>query len=81
VAQWVTLDLMETWIFVKDEKIYLQAGAGIVADSDPRRELEEVDNKIKGMIKALELASRGLELYPVAAGGNKTTFNGDNRKE
>lgn len=49
-------------IFVKDEKIYLQAGAGIVADSDPQRELEEVDNKIKGMVKALELAARGLEL-------------------
>ena len=54
-------------IFIKDEKIYLQAGAGIVADSDPQRELEEVDNKIKGMIKALELAARGLELYPAAA--------------
>jgi len=50
-------------IFVKDEKIYLQAGAGIVADSDPQRELEEVDNKAKGMVKALELAARGLELY------------------
>jgi anthranilate synthase component 1 len=49
-------------IFVKDEKIYLQAGAGIVADSDPQRELEEVDNKVKGMVKALELAARGLEL-------------------
>lgn len=49
-------------IFVKDEKIYLQAGAGIVADSDPQKEIEEVDNKIKGMIKALELAARGLTL-------------------
>lgn len=51
-------------IFVKDDKIYLHAGAGIVADSDPQKELEEVDNKAKGMVKALELAARGLELYP-----------------
>ena len=68
-------------IFVKDEKIYLQAGAGIVADSDPQRELEEVDNKIKGMIKALELAARGLKLYPAAPGDNETRCNVDNRKE
>ena len=57
-------------IFVKDEKIYLQAGAGIVADSDPQRELEEVDNKAKGMVKALELAARGLELYSSETAGN-----------
>ena len=49
-------------IAIKGEKTYLQAGAGIVADSDPQRELEEVDNKIKGMVKALELAAGGLEL-------------------
>jgi len=55
-------------IFVKDDKVYLQAGAGIVADSDPERELEEVENKVKGMVKALELAARGLELYPETNG-------------
>lgn len=49
-------------IVIKGEKMYLQAGAGIVADSDPQRELEEVDNKIKGMVRALELAAGGLEL-------------------
>jgi anthranilate synthase component 1 len=48
-------------IFIKDGEIYLQAGAGIVADSDPQKELEEVENKIRGMVKALELAERGLE--------------------
>jgi len=48
-------------IFIKDGKIYLQAGAGIVADSDPQKELEEVDNKIRGMVRALELAGKGLE--------------------
>ncbi|MBN2467704.1 MAG: anthranilate synthase component I [Deltaproteobacteria bacterium] len=49
-------------IFFKEGKVYLQAGAGIVADSDPRKELEEVDNKVKGMVAALELAAGGLEL-------------------
>jgi anthranilate synthase component 1 len=34
----------------------LQAGAGIVADSEPEREHEEVLNKARGMFRALELA-------------------------
>jgi len=54
-------------IFIKGDKVYLQAGAGIVADSDPEKELEEVDNKVRGMIKALELAERGLELGALSA--------------
>lgn len=32
---------------------YLQVGAGIVADSDPRRELEETANKARALIKTL----------------------------
>jgi anthranilate synthase component 1 len=34
----------------------VQAGAGIVADSDPAREYEETVNKAKAMMKAVELA-------------------------
>lgn len=45
---------------VKDGKVYVQAGAGIVADSDPAREFEETVNKAKGLLKALE-AARGME--------------------
>ena len=37
-------------------KAYLQAGAGIVADSVPDREYEETLNKAKALIKALEKA-------------------------
>ena len=37
----------------KENRIYLQAGAGIVADSDPEKEFEETENKIRGMIKAI----------------------------
>jgi anthranilate synthase component 1 len=39
----------------------IQAGAGIVADSDPEREYEETMNKARGMQRAIELAEQGLE--------------------
>lgn len=40
----------------KDYKLYYQAGAGIVAASDPQSELQEVDNKLMALRKALTLA-------------------------
>ncbi|MEE9565114.1 MAG: chorismate-binding protein, partial [Candidatus Hydrothermarchaeaceae archaeon] len=43
-------------IIMQNGKAYVQAGAGIVADSDPEREHQECVNKGKGMIKAIELA-------------------------
>ncbi len=43
---------------IKDSRIYVQAGAGIVADSDPELEYEETRNKAKAMFKAVELARR-----------------------
>lgn len=43
-------------IFKKGDKFYIQAGAGIVADSDPEREYEETLNKAKAMFKAFEIA-------------------------
>lgn len=36
--------------------LHYQAGAGIVADSDPQSELNEVNNKIMALRKALEMA-------------------------
>ena len=39
----------------------IQAGAGIVADSDPEREYEETMNKARGMRRAIELAEVGLD--------------------
>jgi anthranilate synthase component I len=41
---------------MKGKKAYLQAGAGIVADSDPRREFEETENKARGVLRAVEMA-------------------------
>jgi anthranilate synthase component 1 len=39
----------------------IQAGAGIVADSDPEREHQETMNKARGMLRAIELAEGGLD--------------------
>ena len=41
---------------LKDNKIHLQAGAGIVVDSEPEMEFFETINKAKGMLSAAELA-------------------------
>jgi anthranilate synthase component 1 len=38
---------------------YIQAGAGIVADSVPDREYQETVNKARAVVKALEIAHRG----------------------
>ncbi len=41
---------------VVDDTIYVQAGAGIVADSVPEKEYEETVNKAKAVMKAVEMA-------------------------
>jgi len=38
---------------IKDEKVYLQAGAGITGDSIPENEYEECKNKIRALVTAL----------------------------
>ena len=38
---------------IKDKKIYVQAGAGIVADSNPNNEYNETVNKAKALLKAI----------------------------
>ena len=43
---------------IKDQKISIQSGAGVVADSIPKNEYDETVNKAKGMLKAVELAER-----------------------
>ena len=47
-------------ILVKDGTAYVQAGAGIVADSVPENEYQETLNKARALLKSLELAERGL---------------------
>ncbi|TGU72592.1 anthranilate synthase component I [Geomonas terrae] len=48
-------------LVIKDGKVHLQAGAGIVADSDPASEYMETVNKAKAVVKAIEMAERGID--------------------
>jgi len=48
-------------ILMRDGVAYVQAGAGIVADSDPAKEYQECVNKAMAMINALSAAEAGLE--------------------
>jgi anthranilate synthase component 1 len=43
-------------LLMQGKKAYLQAGAGIVADSDPQREFEESENKARAVLRAVEMA-------------------------
>jgi len=47
-------------ILLEKGRAYIQAGAGIVADSNPTAEYEETRDKARAMIRALELAQGGL---------------------
>lgn len=46
---------------IKDGKLYVQAGAGIVADSIPQNEWIETQNKAKAVLRAAEIAENGLD--------------------
>jgi anthranilate synthase component I len=46
---------------VKDQMLYVQAGAGIVADSVPQSEWQETLNKAKAVLRAAEMALKGLD--------------------
>jgi len=48
-------------LVVRDGKVHLQAGAGIVADSDPTAEWQETVNKAMAVRRAIELAEKGLD--------------------
>jgi anthranilate synthase component 1 len=47
-------------LIIKGGKVYVQAGAGIVADSVPENEYAETVNKAMGMMKAVEMAEKEL---------------------
>lgn len=48
-------------LIIKEGKVYVQAGAGLVADSVPEREYAETMNKAIAMMKAVDMAEKGLE--------------------
>ena len=47
-------------LVMKDGVIYIQAGAGIVADSVPEMEYKETQNKARAMLKAIHIAETQL---------------------
>ena len=47
-------------MLMKAKQAYLQAGAGIVADSDPATEFQETRNKAQAVLRAVEIARKGL---------------------
>jgi anthranilate synthase component 1 len=49
-------------MLVRNGNVFIQVGAGIVADSDPDREFQETLNKAEGMMQAIRLAASGFEM-------------------
>ena len=47
-------------ISIRGNRAEVQAGAGIVADSDPQKEYEETKNKASALFRAMELAEKGI---------------------
>ncbi|MCM3761225.1 anthranilate synthase component I [Alkalihalobacillus oceani] len=45
-------------MIIQQGKAYIQAGAGIVADSVPEKEFEETENKAKALIRAVQVAEK-----------------------
>ncbi|HOP79429.1 MAG TPA: anthranilate synthase component I family protein, partial [Armatimonadota bacterium] len=48
-------------ILIHNDTAYIQAGAGIVADSIPENEYQETVNKAAAMLRALDMAKTGLQ--------------------
>jgi len=49
-------------MIIKNGRVYVQAGAGIVYDSIPESEHQESLNKSRGMMQAVRLAASGFEI-------------------
>jgi anthranilate synthase component 1 len=48
-------------LLIKNGTVYFQAGAGIVADSQPDNEFQETVNKARALVKALQMVKEGIE--------------------
>ncbi len=60
-------------IFLRNNKAFIQAGAGVVADSIPAREYKETKNKTEALIKAIKMSLQGssLAIHPIHIGENR----------
>lgn len=54
--KYMDMAIMIRTALIKNKILYIQAGAGIVHDSIPKAELEETENKARGLFKAANLA-------------------------
>lgn len=63
-------------MIIQNSKVYIQAGAGIVADSVPENEYEETENKAKALIRAVQVAEKMFG----NAGKSKKTGRGEAMK-
>jgi anthranilate synthase component 1 len=46
---------------IRDGTLYVQAGGGVVADSEPEAEWQETQNKARALLRAAEMAESGLD--------------------
>lgn len=60
---------------VQDGELTVQAGAGIVYDSDPDKEWEETMNKARAIIRAVAMAEGGLDKLPMSLDPNAQRVN------
>lgn len=66
------LNIIIRTLTLKDGVGHIQAGAGIVIDSDPEREYRESLNKAKALWKAVQLSEREWEQHLEAKGSTRT---------
>ena len=55
------IKVIPTMAVIKDGKLYIQAGGGVVADSIPRLEWKETHNKARAMFRAAAMVLAGGE--------------------
>ena len=48
-------------MLAKDGELFVRAGAGIVADSDPEFEFQECMGKARALIEAIDMAREGVD--------------------
>ncbi len=64
-------------LVLENGEIHVQAGGGVVADSDPEREYRETVNKARAARKAVELARAGLENLSLVEGVPRGSATGE----
>ncbi len=55
---------------IKDGRLHVQAGGGVVADSQPEAEWQETQSKARALLRAAEIAEAGLDTRPDTLGLN-----------